>query len=141
MTKPLLEWNDEYLIGVEELDFEHKDLFDRLNELHKELARHDDKAKIEDCLGEIHARVSAHFALEEKFMRDTNFPNYEQHKREHDDFLDVIVEIIDEFRTDSELSYGDALEAQLQHWITHHITTSDQELSSLNEGDLGLGEA
>ena len=74
-------------------------------------------------------------------MRDTNFPNYEQHKREHDDFLDVIVEIIDEFRTDSELSYGDALEAQLQHWITHHITTSDQELSSLNEGDLGLGEA
>lgn len=140
MTKPLLEWSDEYLIGVEELDFEHKDLFDRLNELHKELARHDDKAQIEDCLGEIHARVLAHFALEEKFMRDTNFPNYEQHKRQHDDFLEVIVEIIDEFRTGSELSYGDALEAQLQHWIIHHITSSDQELSSLNEGDLGLSE-
>jgi len=26
MTKPLLEWSDEYLIGVDQLDFEHKGL-------------------------------------------------------------------------------------------------------------------
>ena len=117
MTKPLLKWSDEYLIGIEELDWEHKDLFKRLNELHEEWARHDDKAKIRDCLREIHVRVLAHFALEERFMRDTNHSNYEQHKREHDDFLDVIVDIIEEFRAGPELSQGDALEAQLQRWI------------------------
>ena len=136
MTKSLLEWSDAYLIGVEELDFEHKDLFNRLNELHKELARHDDKAKIEGCLGEIHARVLAHFALEEKFMRGTNFTNYEQHNREHDDFLDVVVDIIEEFRVGPELSYGHALEAQLQRWIINHITTSDQELGSPRKSDV-----
>ena len=28
----LFQWDDAYLIGVDELDFEHKDLFARLNE-------------------------------------------------------------------------------------------------------------
>ena len=130
MTIPLIEWRDEYLIGVEELDYEHRDLFNRLNELHEELAHHDEKGEIEDCLGEIYVRVVAHFALEERFMLDNNFKNYAHHKKEHDDFLEVIVDLIEKFRTDPELSYGDELEEQLQHWIINHIITSDQELAT-----------
>ncbi len=129
MKLPLLEWNDAYLIGVEGLDFEHKDLFNRLNELHKELARHDDKAKIDDCLGEIYARVLAHFALEEKFMREAKSPNYAEHKSEHDEFLEVLVDIIEEFHNCSGLGSDTVLEDQLRHWIIDHIQTRDQELS------------
>jgi hemerythrin len=130
MTKPLIEWRDEFLIGVEELDYEHRDLINRLNELHEELANHNEKGEIEGCLGEIHTRVVAHFALEEHFMLDNNFTGYAHHKKEHDDFLEVIVDLIDKFRTDPELSYGHELEEQLQHWIVNHITTSDQELAT-----------
>ena len=132
-TKPLLDWSDEYLIGVEELDYEHRGLFNRLNELHEELAHHDEKAKIEDCLGEIHVRVEAHFALEERFMLDNKFKNYTHHKKEHDDFLAVIVNLIEKFLTNPELSYGNELEEQLQFWIVNHILTSDQELRTLNK--------
>ncbi|MCZ6870223.1 MAG: hypothetical protein O7G84_12035 [Gammaproteobacteria bacterium] len=38
----LFQWDDAYLIGVDELDFEHKDLFARLNELHEDLVRHEE---------------------------------------------------------------------------------------------------
>ncbi len=130
LIKPLFEWRDEYLIGVEGLDYEHSDLINRLNELHEELVQHDEKGKIEDCLGEIHVRVAAHFALEERFMLDNNFANYVDHKKEHDDFLEVIIDFIEEFRTGAELSYGDELEEQLQRWIVNHIITSDQELAT-----------
>tara|TARA_B100000959_G_scaffold276338_1_gene330957 strand:- start:48 stop:467 length:420 start_codon:yes stop_codon:yes gene_type:complete len=130
IIKPLIEWRDEYLIGVEELDYEHRDLINRLNELHEELVHHDEKRNIEDCLGEIHVRVVAHFALEERFMLDNKFKNYAHHKKEHDDFLEVIVDFIEKFRTNPELSYGDELEKQLQHWIVNHIITSDQELAT-----------
>jgi hemerythrin len=130
ITNPLIEWRDEYLIGVAELDYEHKDLINRLNALHEELVHHDEKGKIEDCLGEIHVRVVAHFALEERFMLDNNFKNYAHHKKEHDDFLEVIVDFIEKFLTDPDLSYGDELEEQLQHWIVNHIITSDQELAT-----------
>jgi hemerythrin len=128
-VEPLFEWNDEYLIGIEELDYEHRDLINRLNELHGELTQHDEKGKIEDCLREIQVRVVAHFALEEHFMVDNNFYNYAPHKKEHDDFLALIADLIEKFLADPELSYGDELEKQLQHWIVNHILTSDQELA------------
>jgi hemerythrin len=133
IIKPLIEWRDEYLIGIEVLDYEHRDLIDRLNEFHEELAHHDEKGKIEDCLGEVYVRILAHFALEERFMLDTNFKNYAHHKKEHDDFLEVVVDFIEKFRTDPELSYGDELEKQLQRWIINHIVTSDQELATANK--------
>jgi hemerythrin len=125
----LFQWDDAYLIGVDELDFEHKDLFARLNELHEDLIRHEDKAKIDAWLWEIHTRVMAHFALEERFMREMKDPNYDHHKREHDDFLEVVVDIIEKFSDDPGFSYAAELEHQLQVWIIEHIVTSDQTLS------------
>ncbi len=150
IVKPLFEWSDDYLIGIDELDYEHRDLINRLNELHGELAHHDEKGKIEDCLREIQVRVVAHFALEdclreiqvrvvahfaleEHFMLENNFNNYAPHKEEHDNFLALIADLIEKFLTDPELSYGDELEKQLQHWIVNHILTSDQELASAIE--------
>lgn len=134
IVEPLFEWNDDYLIGIEELDYEHRDLINRLNELHGELAQHDEKEKIEDCLREIQVRVAAHFALEEHFMIDNNFFNYTPHKEEHDNFLALIADLIEKFLVDPELSYGDELEKQLQHWIVNHILTSDQELALAIKG-------
>ena len=130
IIKPLIEWSDEYLIGIKELDYEHRDLINQLNELHGELAYHDEKGKIEDCLREIHVRVMGHFALEERFMLDKNFENYIPQKEKHDNFLAIIADLIEKFLTDPELSYGDELEEQLQHWIVNHILTSDQELAT-----------
>lgn len=134
MTQPLLEWKDDYLIGVESLDFEHRDLFARINELHQQLVRREDKARIEEALAGIHSRMAAHFALEEKFMRDTGFPNYARHKKEHVRFLDNIVEVIEEFVNDPGLGYADTLLAELRHWIINHVLTSDQELSVKADG-------
>ena len=68
----LIEWKDEFSVGVAEVDLEHRDLIDLINDLHTlmgESATHD---KVVEMLGEIFAQISAHFALEEKFMRDTH---------------------------------------------------------------------
>ncbi|MCK5433377.1 MAG: hypothetical protein KAJ03_11570, partial [Gammaproteobacteria bacterium] len=97
IVKPLFDWSDDYLIGIDELDYEHRDLINRLNELHGELAHHDEKGKIEDCLREIQVRVVAHFALEEHFMLENNFNNYAPHKEEHDNFLALIADLIEKF--------------------------------------------
>ena len=124
----LLAWNDEYLIGVEELDYEHKDLFIRLNELHEELIQHEAGDKIEYCLGEIHSRFAAHFALEENFMRESKSHNYKRHKQEHDAFLEDLIDIINNYMDSPDLTEGEELVDFLQSWIINHITTSDREM-------------
>ena len=47
MTNAIIEWDDSFLIGIEELDYEHKVLINDINRLHLELARQDKKSEIE----------------------------------------------------------------------------------------------
>ena len=133
-THPLM-WRDDYAIGVEELDHEHRDLFNRINQLHEALAMDDDPVRIEACLGEIQARVGAHFALEEAVMREHGFESYATHKAEHDEFLDVIVDLCHAFMSDPDPQRRDNLEFQLQAWIINHVVTSDQDLAGLRDDD------
>lgn len=87
-----LEWTEAFSIGIAPLDYEHRNLFSTLNRLHDELDRHEDADRIEDTLGEIHARMAAHFALEEKVMRENKYAHYAEHKAEHDALLDDLTE-------------------------------------------------
>ena len=61
MTGTHIDWDDSFLIGIEELDYEHKVLINDINRLHLELARQNEKSEIEECLGDIYARMQAHF--------------------------------------------------------------------------------
>jgi len=133
MTEHLLEWADAYLIGIEELDYEHKELFTHINELYRRLAHHNDQEKVEDCLENIYLRMEAHFALEETFMQKTRFIGYKKHKEEHERFLDDMREAIEQFRNNPDRSSGDALLTYLKHWVIDHILTSDRQLARTTE--------
>ena len=95
----LFEWKDEYLLGLEPLDFEHKDLFRCINDLYEQCGIRDEGDELEDCLGQLHARLAAHFALEESAMREMKNPHYEAHKAEHDRFLEEVTEVVASFGT------------------------------------------
>lgn len=129
MTKPLLEWSDSYLVGIEVLDTEHKDLINRLNQLHNRFYRRKgDTSKIEDYLKEIRDRVQAHFVREEGMMCNTAYPDYAQHKKEHDAFLGVINNLIKKYQTSPDYSFTEVLEDILRQWIGNHIAASDHKL-------------
>ncbi len=131
MTSPQLKWTEEHSIGIESLDFEHRDLFNRINELLKDLASQRDKEEAEEFLGEIHARMEAHFALEEQFMKEKKYPGYADHKREHDKFLDDFVDAMTQFENDPGVPHIDALETEVKRWIVDHVLHSDKAMSLL----------
>ncbi len=129
MTETLFKWDDSFLIGIEELDHEHKVLIDDINRLHEELARHGEKSEIEKCLGDICARMQAHFALEEHVMKEHGYRFYDEHKREHDELLDSYTGYMAQFLNDGAVSCGDPLEDNLKQWVIRHIVTSDKKMS------------
>ncbi len=134
MTDTLFEWDDSFLIGIEELDYEHKVLIDDINRLHEELARHDRKSEIEKCLGNIYARMHAHFALEEHVMKDHEYKFFDEHKREHDELLDSYTEHMLQILNDTGASTGTSIEETLKRWVMYHIITSDKKMSLMVQG-------
>jgi hemerythrin-like metal-binding protein len=124
----LFEWKDEYLLGLESLDFEHKDLFQCINDLYEQCGIQAEGDELEDCLGQLHARLAAHFALEESAMREMKNPHYEAHKAEHDRFLEEVTEVVASFRSDSGGEHVEAFAIRVKEWILTHITTTDRQL-------------
>jgi hemerythrin-like metal-binding protein len=129
MTDTRIEWDDSFLIGIRELDHEHKVLINDINRLHGELARHDEKSEIERCLGDIYARMQAHFALEEHVMKEHRYKFFDEHKREHEKLLESYTEYMMQILNDTVVSYSSPIEDALKDWVMNHIIKSDKKMS------------
>jgi len=127
-------WTDDFLIGIGELDYEHRGLVADINALHRELREHADRDRIEDTLAGIFTRLQAHFALEEHVMTEHDYPHFAEHKAEHDLLLDEYTERMIRFRRDPNPGDRAALETVLRQWIVDHILTSDKKMSLMLTG-------
>jgi len=131
---PSIVWSDDFLIGIEELDYEHRCLIEDINELHRELLEHIDPPRIKNTLSRILGRMQAHFALEEHVMVSHKYPHYSQHKAEHESLLDDYTELMTKFEKEMSLRDRENIEKILRHWIVEHILTSDKSMSLMIEG-------
>ena len=129
-------WSDDFLIGIEELDYEHRHLIDDINTLHRQLLAAVDMNRIEDTLSSIHARMQAHFALEEHVMVSNKYPYYREHKAEHERLLDEYTEIMTGFKRDPDSADRGAVGAMLCHWIVDHILGNDKKMSLMMAGGM-----
>ena len=128
MTLPakLIEWSEAMRLGVPEVDFEHEELIGVINTLGELLQANDASDIIPSLLAEIHAQIEAHFALEEKIMRDQGFIGYEAHKEDHDRLLEQIRDIMSEAKTLDEPTLRADLAQRLNTWFSDHFRTLDR---------------
>ncbi len=79
-------------------------------------------------MGEVFARISSHFALEEHEMREVEYDDYAVHKEDHEDLLDEIRDIMDAYEVGVFAAHRDAFGESLQQWFTNHFKTHDSRL-------------
>jgi hemerythrin-like metal-binding protein len=131
----LLEWRDSFRTGIEEVDHEHRELIRLVNDAYASVGAGADgrRERTEECLGEIYARISAHFALEEKAMAARAYPQLAPHKADHEGLLDDIREVMDE-QVESGVLDGAAFGARLAEWFGGHFRTHDASLHRFLRG-------
>jgi hemerythrin len=123
----LIVWRDEFTIGLADVDHEHRELIAMINAVHESLGPAADTEKVVAALGEIHARIAAHFALEEREMRKLDYISVTGHKDDHERLLDDILDIIDTVESPTDYD-PEALGRRLSRWFTEHFSTHDARL-------------
>ncbi len=123
----LIDWKDEFSLGIPSIDYEHQELIGLINESYEHVAENDSIMAIQEFLGEIYAKISAHFALEERLMKEMNYDQYEDHKTDHEQLLDDILTIMDECNQMTLLDEKEFGE-RLTNWFTEHFKTKDARL-------------
>lgn len=124
----LIEWRSEFNTGVVEVDHEHRELIELINQLHGQIQADASKDRIAEFLGEVFAKISAHFALEETVMRKHRYDEYEAHKAEHEALLDQIRDIMDDYEAGAEAGADEALAGTVRDWFINHFKTKDARL-------------
>jgi hemerythrin len=135
----LIEWRNEFRIGIESVDHEHEQLIALINQIYGNLSGAASKAEVGDLLGEIYAKISAHFALEERVMRDLTYDRYDEHKADHEDLLDEIRDIMDAYEAGRYVDLDEALAGHLDTWFSEHFKTKDARLHKFLAGHPSTG--
>ncbi|MEW5879011.1 MAG: hemerythrin family protein [Pseudomonadota bacterium] len=79
------------------------------------------------ALAGLRTHLLRHFGDEERWMRESGFPAFDCHKREHDKVLDVLAEVERRFSVgDEEVVWR--LAAELPNWFSIHAVTMDSAL-------------
>jgi hemerythrin-like metal-binding protein len=124
----LIEWKDSYATGLDEVDFEHRELIDLINRLHERLSDRDAPITVPAFFGDLNRAITAHFALEERHMRDRRYDHYEEHKGEHERLLDEIRDIMDSYEARPVADRTAFLSNMLDDWFSIHFRTHDSRL-------------
>jgi hemerythrin len=115
----LVTWKDEFNVGVEIIDSDHRGLVDIVNRLHDVLLGGGDGA-LRIC-DELIQHTLVHFANEEQWFEPLCYPRADLHRRMHDKLKERILAYRAELERDPALA---AFE-QFTGWLTHHIAGED----------------
>lgn len=123
----LLRWKPEYSVGIASMDHDHQEMIGLINEFYDELGELADADAIERFLGNVYTSIAAHFALEERYMQNARYAEYESHKDDHENLLDLLRDLMDGY-VDDPLSGKKLLIQSLDDWFKGHFSTFDARL-------------
>ncbi|MFT3848176.1 MAG: bacteriohemerythrin [Propionivibrio sp.] len=131
MADDLMSWKAQYNLGLDEIDAQHRSLLELINKAWRAIVRRSDQSVVLALIEELEKYTLAHFAAEETFMRATEYPAFDEHKREHNAF---IARVADEKRR--ALATG-TLSLDLMHflrdWLIDHIVVSDRAYADFTQ--------
>lgn len=131
----LIDWKDEFKTGIAALDFEHREMINLINGLYVDLVGDGSRENIIAFLGEVYARISAHFALEESIMRDRRYDGFPVHKLDHERLLDEIRDLMDSYEdSPDDDNFRSEFGGRLKAWFVDHFREQDARLHRLIEG-------
>ncbi|WP_020481509.1 bacteriohemerythrin [Methylomonas sp. MK1] len=80
-------WENQYLLGNEVVDQQHRELFDLANQL---VNSKDTQALAENIML-LYQHVREHFQAEEAFMKQHGYPEYQHHVQTHNLMLEKLI--------------------------------------------------
>lgn len=122
----MTDWSDDYLIGIENIDNQHKEFFSIAYQFYNECLADEGDECIHDTLKFFGNYARKHFKAEEAFMKIIEYPQLEKHIKLHMDFLDSYSDLMFEFKQSGATEkMVNKILSIVMDWIKAHIVDAD----------------
>jgi len=125
-----LQWKNEYSVGIEEIDNQHKELMEMIKDLLK-ICMVDSKTKFESFSKLATKAIElfgVHFATEEKIMLDADYPKYDEHKARHDKLLEDVKGMMEKITVEDRDGKLMNIVVFIREWFVETVHGSDKEM-------------
>lgn len=123
----MFEWNQQYSVGIIQIDDEHRKLLRLMKELHDAAKQGKARAAVTKVLEGVVAYTVQHFGNEEQLMRRHGYEGLAAHKRIHDALVTKANELLRKAKHE-DLSITMDVMSFLDSWISHHISETDKQV-------------
>lgn len=124
-------WTPDLAVGVPEIDKQHQEIFRAIDELMEACKAGKGREAVGDVIDFLGDYVVKHFGAEEKAMSSLGYPDYENHKKLHDGFIQSYGKLKKQFEKE-----GPGINIVIQtnkvvvDWLQNHIRHKDKELAA-----------
>jgi hemerythrin len=126
----VIRWDPALVMGVPEIDRQHKEIFLRLDALLQAIRGGSSREEVGRTLAFLREHVATHFKAEEALMREAAFPGTATHRVEHERFasdLDLLAK--EHSRDGASPSLVLRVSGRVSEWLREHIHRADRELA------------
>ena len=123
-------WDDNLLTGNTIVDMQHQKIFERVSDLVRSCEDGSDIDKLEDTLAFLVNYTVRHFVDEEALQLEYNYPDFEYHRNEHEQFKETVAGFIYRFQeSGSSAELSGNVNKILVRWLINHIKNDDKKMS------------
>lgn len=122
-------WTPKYSVNISKIDQQHSKFIDILNNLNMTLKKGEGREIIDRIIAELEDYADFHFKTEEDLFKKYDYPEYVEHKKEHDDFKKKVKEFLE--KSQNQKSGKVVLTIEISNfmldWLINHILKSDKK--------------
>ena len=122
-------WDDSLIMGNEEVDSQHHEMFALLSSLVSACGDGTENSILKETLDFLVNYTVKHFHDEEALQLRYGYPAYERHRQMHEDFKITVNNLVQRFSesgSSSELSSD--INKIVVRWLTNHILDEDKKI-------------
>jgi hemerythrin-like metal-binding protein len=117
-------WTNDYLIGIPEIDRQHKTFITIINRLIDFNCDDNDADTFAAIIAELSSNLSEHLTYEEQLLEDEGYPDLQRHKHEHATSSEEFTIIMHEALSNKQ-DVRNKLISLLKAWFKHHLLVDD----------------
>jgi hemerythrin-like metal-binding protein len=123
----LVSWDEKYATGIAKIDNQHRELVKLTNRLYNACHSSGEEADavFKEAMSKMVEYVRFHFSAELQILERINYPEYHDHKKQHEDLVKNILEAVKEFGENKPLVPHHFVRT-LKDWVFSHIAIYDK---------------
>lgn len=126
----IIEWNDSFVLKIEEIDNQHKQLIVLINKFSRAVWDND-LHQISKLLNELRKYAFFHFSTEEEYMEKINFNEIDKHTEEHSIFIADLLKTIARINSGKPVKLEKIID-YLKAWVFNHILVEDKKIAQFS---------